>query len=69
MSLKLAYSQNHASVPMISTDKLYDYSGINRRPIAITSSHALIDAYHVGQFLDCLTTAFSDPEAHMSLSG
>lgn len=68
-SMTLPYSRAHASVPTISIGKFYDQSGTTLIPVAINSNHALIDGYHVGQFLDCLTTAFSDPETHMKLSG
>lgn len=68
-SMTLPYSKAHASVPTISIGKYYDQGETTLIPVAITSNHALIDGYHVGQFLDCLTAAFSDPGTHMDING
>lgn len=67
--MTLPYSRAHASVPTISIGKFYDQGGTTLIPVAITSNHALIDGYHVGQFLDCLTAAFTDPGTHMNING
>ncbi len=67
-AITMPYSRHHASVPTVSIGKFYQQQSSCMIPLAIHSNHALIDGYHVGQFLDCLTSYLADPETHMALA-
>lgn len=45
---------NPGSIPKISTGKLYSDNGRMMMPVSITVSHALMDGFHVAEFLDLL---------------
>jgi len=64
----MPYSHRHASVPIFIIGKFYRQQSATMIPLAIQSNHALIDGYHIGQFLDCLTNYLSDPERHLALA-
>ena len=66
-AITMPYSRNHASVPTVSIGKFYEQQDACMIPLAIHSNHALIDGYHVGQFLDCLTSYLADPATHMAI--
>lgn len=65
-ALTMPFSRNHASVPIFSIGKFYQQGPATLIPLAIQSNHALIDGYHIGQFLDCLNSYLADPERHMT---
>jgi|LakMenEpi03Aug12_release.lakeMendotaPanAssembly.Ray.scaffolds.fasta_scaffold188011_4 chloramphenicol O-acetyltransferase type A len=67
-AITMPYSRHHASVPVFSIGKFYQQQSATMIPLAIQSNHALIDGYHIGQFLDCLTSYLADPETHMALT-
>jgi chloramphenicol O-acetyltransferase type A len=67
-SITIPYSHDRASVPTVSIGKFYKQLEATFIPLAIHSNHALIDGYHIGQFLDCLTSYVTDPETYMALS-
>ncbi len=67
-ALTMPFSRKHASVPVFTIGKFYRQQSATMMPLAIQSTHALIDGYHIGQFLDCLTTYLEDPEQHMALA-
>lgn len=67
-SITIPYSRDRASVPTVSIGKFYQQLDATLIPLAIHSNHALIDGYHIGQFLDCLTSYLADPERHMALT-
>lgn len=66
-AVTMPYSRKHASVPTVSIGKFCRQQNAIMIPLAIHSNHALIDGYHVGQFLDCLTGYLADPGTHMAL--
>jgi len=67
-ALTMPFSRRHASVPIFSIGKFYRQGAATMIPLAIQSNHALIDGYHIGQFLDCLNSLLADPEIHMALA-
>lgn len=60
------YSRHNDSVPQISIGKFYEQQGATLIPIAIQTNHALVDGYHVGLFLDRLSTYLADPERYIT---
>jgi chloramphenicol O-acetyltransferase type A len=66
-AITMPYSHRHASVPVISIGKFYQQQSATMIPLAIHSNHALIDGYHVAQFLDYLGSYLAVPEKHMAL--
>jgi chloramphenicol O-acetyltransferase type A len=60
------YSRHTASVPVVLMGKYYEHQGQILLPLAVQNNHALMDGYHVGQFLDNLSTYLAEPELHMA---
>lgn len=60
------YSRHNDSVPQIIIGKFYEQQGVTLLPISIQTNHALVDGYHVGLFLDRLSTYLADPERYIT---
>jgi len=60
------YNRHNDSVPQIIIGKFYEQQGVTLLPISIQTNHALVDGYHVGLFLDRLSTYLADPERYIT---
>jgi len=60
------YSRHNDSVPQFIIGKFYEQQGVTLLPISIQTNHALVDGYHVGLFLDRLSTYLADPERYIT---
>lgn len=56
----------HSYVPGINVGKYYEQQGATLLPVAVHVNHMLIDGYHIGQFLNHLSAALSEPDRYMS---
>lgn len=60
------YSRHSASIPMVSIGKYHEQLGQVVMPLALQTNHAVMDGYHVGQFVDALSTYLNEPERHIA---
>jgi chloramphenicol O-acetyltransferase type A len=67
-ALTFPYYRHTASVPVVAIGKYYEQTGQILLPVAIQNHHALMDGYHVSQFVNNLTAYLAEPEKHMALS-
>jgi chloramphenicol O-acetyltransferase type A len=66
-SMTLPYSSQHASIPTFSIGKFYEERNKIIMPMAIQTNHALVDGYHVGQFLQAFEEYSNNPAEHLML--
>jgi chloramphenicol O-acetyltransferase type A len=60
-SIHHPYSKNNASIPIISTGKIYQENDHEKIPFAIQTHHALVDGYHIGLFMEKLEHFLENP--------
>jgi len=60
-SIHHPFSKNNASIPIISTGKIYKENGCEKIPFAIQTHHALVDGYHVGLFMEKIENFLDNP--------
>ncbi len=61
-SMTVPFGRQGASIPVVTIGKFHERNGAILMPLAVHTNHALIDGYHIGQFLDRLSACLADPE-------
>jgi chloramphenicol O-acetyltransferase type A len=66
-SMTFPYSTQHNSVPVFGIGKFYKDGDRIMIPLAIQTNHALVDGYHIGQFLQKLEGCLNKPLDHLNI--